>query len=102
MTVPIVFKEFYNIDRGLIEPKWGPEMSNVSRIGLQCPTCGSQDIYGSASPDDPEEIFPFEMARCGHCGHITDWYEACKQYRYHRTRTPREVVRQETNRELAS
>ena len=66
------YKEFYNKDRGLPEPVWGERAD-----GLQCPNCGSQEMYFSGSPDDPEEILG-ETVRCGHCGRITDWYEACK------------------------
>lgn len=93
MVEPITYKEFYNKDRGLPEPKWGPKMSELSpNFLLQCPTCGSQNMYGSASPDDPCEIFPNETVRCGNCGHITDWYEALTQWEIHYTETPREVV----------
>lgn len=91
---PITYKEFYNKDRGLPEPKWGPKMTEISPVfPLQCPTCGSQDMYASGSSDDPEEIFPHETVRCKHCGRIADWYEARKQTVYHPTDAPREVVR---------
>lgn len=90
----IAYKEFYNKDRGLPEPRWGPKMSELSPgYPLQCPNCGSQDIYGSADPDDPEEIFPHETVRCAHCGTISDWYEAFRQRENHPTDTPREVIR---------
>jgi len=82
------YKEMYNTDRGLPEPLWGEKMDN-----LQCPTCGSNDMYASASPDDPEEIFPYETVRCKHCGRITDWYEAYKQRELHPSDTMLEVVR---------
>jgi len=88
MSMPITYKEFYNKDRGLPEPKWGSRMDN-----LQCPNCGSRDMYGSAHPDDPEEIFPYETVRCGHCGQITDWYEAFKQRKNHPTLSPTKVIR---------
>ncbi len=85
---PIQYKESYNKDRNLPEPEWGhPEPST------QCPTCGSTDMYASASPDDPTEIFDAESVRCGRCGHITDWYEAYKQRRNHPLDKPRNVVR---------
>jgi len=74
----IKYKKFYNKDRGLLEPMLGKRAQRV-----QCPTCGSRDMKVSGSPDDPEEIFPYETVRCIRCGHITDWYEARKQFRYH-------------------
>lgn len=90
----IIYKESYNEGEGLPEPKWGPLMSEVSpNYPLQCPTCGSQDMYSSASPDDPEEIFPHETVRCGHCGHIADWYESCRQRIDHPTAKPMRVTR---------
>lgn len=82
----ITYKELYNKDRGLPEPKWGPFAG-----GLQCPNCGSQDMYFSGSLDDPEEVLG-DAVRCGHCGAMTDWYEAHKQRKDHPTDTPREVV----------
>lgn len=88
----IRYKEFYNTNRGIPEPKWGMKMEDKD-YPLQCPTCGSQNMFASASSDDPEEIFPNETVRCGHCGHITDWYEALTQRRNHPTEIPREVVR---------
>lgn len=92
-TTAVTYKEFYNKDRGLPEPRWGPKMSELSpSYPLQCPCCGSQDMYGSGSSDDPEEIFPFETVRCGHCGIISDWYEALKQGRNHPTDAPRPVA----------
>jgi len=83
----IVYKEFYNKDRGMLEPVWGDPVE-----GLQCPTCGSQDMYASAHPNDPEEIIGNETVRCGHCGQITDYFEACKQRQTHPTETPRLVA----------
>ncbi len=82
----VEYKEFYNKDRELPEPRWSSRVA-----GLQCPTCGSVEMYYSGSPDDPGEVS--EMVRCGLCGHITDYYEAFKQRKYHPTDTPREVVR---------
>jgi len=87
-VVVMEYKETYNTDRGLPEPLWGEKMEN-----LQCPNCGSDDMYGSASPDDPEEIFPYETVRCKHCGQITDWYEAYKQKEFHPSDTVLEVMR---------
>lgn len=89
MSLPAVaYKEFYNKDRGLPEPRWGPPAD-----GLQCPNCGSQDMCFSGSPDDPCEMFGAAGdVRCRHCGRITDWYEAHKQRENHPTETPREVV----------
>lgn len=94
MTVPkfaIVYKEFYNKNRGLPEPIWGEKLpqSNCD-YPCQCPTCGSPDMYYSGTPDNPEEVS--SDVRCGHCGHITDYYEAFKQRIYHSTDTLREVV----------
>ena len=86
---PIVFKEFYNKDRGLPEPIWG---NGVPKGSMQCPTCGSINICYSAHPDDPEEIFP-DIVRCANCGCITDHYEALKQRLNHPTDTPREVIK---------
>ena len=90
MTLPkpqpaIIYKEFYNKDRGLPEPRWSSRVAS-----LQCPTCGSVEMYYSGSPDDPEEALG--MVRCGHCGHITDYFEASKQRENHPTGIPREVV----------
>jgi len=65
------YKEFYNKDRGLPEPRWGQKMDN-----LMCSWCASLYLSASDHPDDPEEIFPYETVRCRNCGHITDWYEA--------------------------
>ena len=84
----IKYKEFYNKDRDLPEPVWGGK-----KEGLQCPTCGSQDMYESASIDDPEEIFSTETVRCGHCGHVTGWYEAHKQRENHPTDLVKEVTK---------
>lgn len=80
----IEYKATYNDGLGIPEPKWGPLMSKTSpRFPLRCPTCGSYTMYASASPADPEEIFLCETVRCGDCGHITDWYGAYKQHKYH-------------------
>lgn len=87
MVEPITYKEFYNKDKGLPEPEWGEKSDTV-----QCPACGSRDMYLSAHPDDPEEVSGSETVRCGHCGAITDWYEAYKQLLYHPTDAPREVI----------
>lgn len=89
MTLPtITYKEFYNKDRGLPEPVRGD-----SAIDLQCPTCSSREMYYSGSVDDPEEVFGAAgSVMCGHCGHITDCYEAYKQLVYHSTDVVREVV----------
>lgn len=85
--LPIQYIRSYNEGRGLPEPHWGKELK-----GLQCPTCGSKRMCSSASPDDPEEIFPGETVRCLHCGHIIDWNEAHKQAINHPTNRPRKVV----------
>ena len=82
------YKEFYNTERGLSEPLWGSELED-----LQCTTCGSREMYESASPDDPEEIFPSETVRCAHCGRITDWYGALKQREIHPTEEVRGVLK---------
>ena len=87
---PITYRQFYNKDRGLPEPVWGRE---VEEPVVQCPTCGSTDMYYSGSPDDPEEVFKAGgCVRCKHCGHITDWFEALKQRENHPTDKPRKVV----------
>lgn len=86
----IVYREFYNKDRGLPEPIWGEKTKEYGGVSLQCPMCGSTDMYYSAHPDDPEEIFT-DTVRCEHCGHITDWYEAYKQGKYHPTNKVRSV-----------
>jgi len=91
---PIQYKRTYNEGRGLPEPKWGRPMSEISPdYPIQCPTCGSHNMYATAHPDDPCEIFPHETVRCGNCGHITDWYEAVCQYEHHYTETPMAVTR---------
>jgi len=83
----------YNKDRGLPEPKLGWLMSEVDPDHpLQCPACGSHEIYASAHPDDPEEILRYEAVRCGNCGRITDWYEAFQAYQLHYTEQPRSVT----------
>lgn len=87
----ISYKEFYNKGRGLPEPKWGEKATALKGIPLQCPTCGSLEMYYSASPDDPEEIFT-STVRCKNCGQITDWFEAYKQRIAHSTDTPRKVI----------
>jgi len=81
----VTYKEFYNEDRGLPEPRWSSKVA-----GLQCPTCNSVDMYYSGTPDDPEEVF--SDVRCGNCGHITDYWEAFKQRTNHPASTPREVI----------
>lgn len=73
----IKYKEFYNKERGLPEPKWGDRVFMV-----QCPWCGSRDMRYSGSPDDPEEILR-DTVRCERCGHIADYYEAYKQWQNH-------------------
>ena len=89
---PIVYKEFYNKDRGLPEPVWGSKCDTYGGVQLQCPNCGSKQIYYSGSPDDPEEILS-ETVRCKLCGSITDWYEAYKQGKHHPTDKPLRVIR---------
>ena len=83
----IEYKRSYNESMGLPEPKWGPKVNSI-----QCPNCGSQDMYLSASPDSPEEIIGYDTVRCKHCGAITDWYEAHKQRVNHPTDVPSEVT----------
>lgn len=87
----IIYKEFYNKDRGLPEPIWGSKAEEFKGVPLQCPNCGSLDMYYSASPDDPEEIFT-DTVRCKHCGSITDWYEAYSQRIHHPSDKPLKVV----------
>ena len=88
---PITFREFYNKDRGLLEPRWGGKVEDPV---IQCPTCGSTDMCYSTHPDDPEGMFGAEgSVRCRNCGHITDWFEALKQREHHPTDTPRRVVK---------
>ncbi len=90
MTLPpITYKEFYNKDKGLPEPVWGGECS--IDVMVQCPWCGSTDMYYSGSSDDPEEILR-DTVRCKNCGHISDWYEANKQRENHPTDTPRKII----------
>lgn len=86
----ILYKEFYNKDRGLPEPRWGPPVHLV-----QCPTCGSRNMSLSASSDDPEEIIGYDTVRCRDCGRITDWYEAHKQRLYHPGDAVRQIIREE-------
>lgn len=94
MNKQIEYKSTYNESRGLSEPKWGQLMSEISPdYPTQCPTCGSHNMYASAHPDDPEEIFLHETVRCGDCGHITDWYKALSAYEHHYTDTPIPVAR---------
>ncbi len=90
----IKYKEFYNKDRGLPEPKLGSivPQSNCD-YPLQCPTCCSANMYYSAHPDDPEEVFS-NTVRCENCGHITDWFEAYKQRENNPTDALREVIRE--------
>ena len=87
----IAYKEFYNKDRELPEPVWGEKATAYGGTPLQCPTCGSLDMYYSADPDDPGEIFT-DTVRCKNCGYIADWYEAYKQRVHHPTDKPRKVV----------
>jgi len=89
---PIEYQEFYNKNRGLPEPIWGGKAKQYKGISLQCPVCGSTDVYYSGDPDDPEEIFT-DSVRCKNCGRITDWYEAYTQGLYHHTEKPLMVVR---------
>lgn len=83
----IIYKEFYNKDRGLTEPIWGARAQKT-----QCPTCGSRDMYYSAHPDNPEEIL-IDNVRCKNCGHITDYFEASQQLKNHPVHTPVRVDR---------
>ena len=59
-----------NKKRGIPEPLWG------SRIkGITCRYCGFKELYFSAHPDDPEEIFN-DLVRCKVCGHYdSDIYD---------------------------
>ncbi len=84
---PILYKRSYNDGKNMPEPMWGPPGSS-----LQCPTCGSVNMHASALPDDPTEIFGADTVRCLDCGHITDHYEAQKQWQNHPTGTPRTIV----------
>jgi len=61
--------------RGLPKPLWGQEVPKEQ--GLACASCGSNNIYYSASPEDPEEIL-LDTVRCRDCGWLTDWYEDYK------------------------
>jgi len=93
MDNQIEYKATYNEGRGLPEPKWGLPVSQLSPgYPVQCPTCGSHSMRASAHPDDPEEIIGVDTVRCVDCGHITDFYEAYKQYQFHYTDTPLLVV----------
>jgi len=84
----IKYKEFYNEGKGIPEPIWGTKVHMI-----QCPTCGSRvNMRWSGSPDDPEEILR-DFVRCGRCGHITDFFEARKQWRHHFGGPPLEVER---------
>ncbi len=51
-----------NKKRGMIEPFWGKKIKNI-----KCRYCGFKNLYFSAHPDDPEEIFN-DLARCKVCG----------------------------------
>ncbi len=88
-TPPIVYRGFYNRGKGLPEPVWGKACSDTTIV--QCPTCGSQDMYYSGSQDNPEEILGGTV-RCKNCGYITDWYEAHKQILHHVTNVPRKII----------
>lgn len=70
------FKLFYNKDRGLPEPLWGPRTKHLHR----CPNCGGDDIHLSAHPDAPDDLLG-ESVRCGDCGSIEDSYEASVAYK---------------------
>jgi len=59
---------------GLPELVWGSKVTKT----LECPECGSHNIYYSGTPADPEEILG-EAVRCGDCGWLTDYYEMFKQ-----------------------
>ena len=87
MVEPIIYKEFYNKEHRLKEPRWGDKVEDND---VQCPTCGSTDMYFSAHEDDPEELFG-DFVRCKNCGHITDWMEAYKQRLNHPSKTCRIV-----------
>lgn len=93
--IAVIYKEFYNKDRGLPEPVWGSPCGTHGGVQLQCPTCSSKEIYFSGSIDDPEETLG-ETVRCKRCGYITDRYEAYKQGLYHSTRELAEVIQAET------
>ena len=58
---------------GLPPLKWGEEIS-----GLECPFCGSHNIYLSGTPADPEEVMG-DAVRCGDCGWLSDHYEMYKR-----------------------
>ena len=64
----------YRIE-GLPELEWGDK---VTSHVLECPACGSHNIFYSGTPADPEEILG-EAVRCGDCGWLTDYYEMHKQ-----------------------
>lgn len=89
MSEEIVYKEFYNEGQNLPEPKWGAPCS--FHTTLQCPTCGSTDMYYSAHPDNPEVILE-DTVRCKNCGRLANWDKAFNQRVHHPTGTPREVV----------
>ncbi len=87
----IRYKEFYNAGRNMAEPQWGrkPTLDD-----LQCPTCGSHDMYYSAPPDSPSEV-NMDTVRCKNCGRITDWYEAFMQRKTHLLEMPLLVIKPE-------
>ena len=95
----IIYKEFYNKDRGLPEPMWGAKVSSDDNTVLQCPSCNSKDIYYTAHPDDPGEIFK-DTVRCKACGRITDWYSAYKNGLHHDTNSVLIVVHNNIKKEV--
>ena len=62
----------YRIE-GLPELVWGGKA-----VHLECPRCGSRNMYYSGTPSDPEEVLG-EGVRCRDCGSLTDYYEAFKR-----------------------
>ena len=62
----------YRIE-GLPELAWGEKAAH-----LECPGCGSRNMYYSGTPSDPEEVLG-EGIRCRDCGWLTDYYEAFKR-----------------------
>jgi len=90
MTLPpIEYRALYNEDNELPEPRWGGPCSQ--HFVVQCPWCGSSDMYYSGSADNPDEVTA-ESVRCKYCGHITDYYEAFMQRANFTTDVVREVV----------
>jgi len=64
------WKGHYNEKRGLPEPIQGDKSPDC-----MCPYCGSINMYFSAHPDDPDEMFS-DHTRCSHCGRISSLDEA--------------------------